>query len=163
MQQHRLKHVKNCSWWWSHWRSIWHFSHRFSYSLKGWSNTDHQTLFKRKNSHKFGRENEKKNLWDIFKNQTSVNLYKKTLHHKKWWASGFSAMILLTVSFIFIAFCFHISGRGASSVPCFIVSYCASITKYMKAEWKALLNIFLCYISMHLTKYYSLQDLNSYF
>lgn len=108
-------------------------------------------------------EKVKKYLWDIFKNQTSVNLYKKTLHHKKRWASGFSAMILLTVSFIFTAFCFHISGTGASNVPCFIVSYCASITKYMKAEWKALLNIFLCYKSMHSTQYYSLQDLNSYF
>lgn len=71
-------------------------------------------------------------------------------------------MILFTLSFIFIAFCFHINGTGTSNVPCFIVSYCASVMKYKKAEWKTLLNRFLCYKFTSVTKYCNLQALKSY-
>lgn len=126
-----------------------------------------------KNSQKFERKRKMKNnlkktktkqpkssLWDIFKNQTSMNLHSKNT--KRLWASGFSSVSLLTVSFIFTAFCFHINCTGTSNVPCFIVSYCASIMQYKKAEWKALSNIFLCYKYMSLTKYCSLQDFNNY-
>lgn len=92
MQQHRLKHVKNCSWWWSHWKSIWHYTHRFFFfdGLKGYINADHQALFKRKNLLQIWEKEKRKKLhknppklqtlllWGIFKNQTSTNLYSKT-------------------------------------------------------------------------------------
>lgn len=42
-------------------------------------------------------------------------------HHKKWWVLGFCAVILLILSFIFIAFCFHINGTRTSHLLWLIV------------------------------------------
>ena len=80
MQQCRLKHVKNCSWWWSHWKSIRHYTHRSfwwperlkQHRLSGivWKEELSQIWEKEK-------KEKKKVVWDIFKNQTAMNLYSK--------------------------------------------------------------------------------------
>lgn len=63
---------------------------------------------------------------------------------------------------VFYIHCILLSHQWYKNQP-LIVTYCASTMKHIKAELRALPNIFLCHESVHLTKYYSLRDLKRYF
>lgn len=134
MLQHRLQHVRNYSWWWPHWRSIRYFTQSFSDGLEAKVTQIIRHHSKGRTPTNLREKNEELYLQNIFNNQTFW-IFRET-HHKKWWASGFCAVILLTMSLIFIVFHFHINGTRTNHVPHFIVNTVPAPWNTQKLNWR---------------------------